>query len=62
MGQIEIKLQDGILTPNHINNLITRKWSKHSNKKAEIVKMDKKAISTIAAHKKLTLNTKTQIH
>ena len=33
MGQIEIKLQDGILTPNHINNLITRKWSKHSNQR-----------------------------
>lgn len=31
-----------------------------NNKEAEVVKMDKKAIPSIAAYTKLTLNTKTQ--
>lgn len=31
-----------------------------NNKEAEMVKMDKKAIPSIAAYTKLTLNTKTQ--
>lgn len=54
MGKTQNK-QDDVLKPNYINNHIMCK-----QQEAEMVKMDKKAIPSIAAYTKLTLNTKTQ--
>ena len=44
----------------YLNLTISRTTLPVNNKEAEIVKMDKKAIPSIAAYTNLTLNTKTQ--
>lgn len=62
MRKIKDKQQDYRLKPNHINNYIRYKYSKHPYKKAEIVKLCKNLrLNYITACKKQTWNIKTQI-
>lgn len=46
MRQIKNKQLGERLKPNHINNYVKQKYSKHTYEKAEIVQLDKKDSTT----------------